>query len=440
MQRITLKNRILHGVLLGTATLSLSLLSSDFASGQDKSPAPAKIATAPAADLQLTLDDAINMSMEKQPSIRAAKLSYQSSVSAKSVTDNPLIGLIPEGRIRKQQAASGLNAAAANMQQVEMETKNAVNRTYLSYVYAREQLKLANDAVSTLKATYQVAKQLLDSGESKQVTNDDLDKLDIYVKLAESKVGEATVGMARAKAALREAIGLEYNTKFEIDNGKLTRFYDTAQEFTKNQKIKLCCDTAADMAVRYRPELAQASILADVTCLEAQAQSRILLHFYSRTFAASSDIHAKILPSTINNGEYKPGPVGPEMPTYLVGNRNQRTERANILYQRALAVSDKARGLVALEAEEGCARLNRASDSIELQKIAVAKSAVLYKNAEKFFRQDQLKTDALLTAYGLDVKNKSDLNEAYYQFGMTLAYLQRATAGHLWECFIPENK
>lgn len=440
MSKTTRMTRVMHGVLLGTATLCLSLVNNTSSEAQEKVPPPATLQSASSSELRLTLDDAINLAMDKQPSIRAARLSYDSSVVAKSVTDNPLIGLIPEGRIRKKQAASGLNAAAANMQQVEMETKNAVNRTYLSYVYARDQLKLAVDAVETLKATYKVAKQLLDSGDSKNVTNDDLDKLDIYVKIAESKVGEASVGMVRAKAALREAIGLEYNTKFEIDNGKLTRFYDTAQEYTKSQKVRLCCDTAAEMAVRYRPELAQASILADVTCLEAKAQSVIMMHFYSRTFAASTDLHAKILPATVNNGEYKPGPVGPEMPTFLVGSRSQRTERARILYERALAVSEKARGLVALEAEEGCARLNRASESIELQKIAATKSTALYKNAEKFFRQDQLKTDALLTAYGLDVKNKSDLNEAYYQFGMTLAYLQRATAGHLWECFIPENK
>ena len=144
--------------------------------------------------------------------------------------------------------------------------------------------------------------------------------------------------------------------------------------------------------------------------------------------------------ATVNNGDYKPGPVGPEMPTHLNGTFKQRHEHARILYDRSLAVTDKVRGLLALEAEEGCARLNRASDQIELQKIAVSKSHALYLKAEKNFRQDQIKTDVLLTAYGLDVKSKSDLNEAYYQFGMTLAYLQRATAGHLWECFIPENK
>lgn len=440
MSKTTLKSRLIEGVLLGTATLSLSVVTSTDTVAQEKAPAPATLQSAKPAELLLTLDDAIAMSMEKQPSIRAARLSYESSISAKKVTDTPLINLIPEGKIRKQQANAGLNAAAANMQQVEMETKNAVNRTYLSYIFAKEQLQLAKDAVETLKATYKVAEQLLASGESKNVTKDDLDKLDIYVKLAESKVGEASVGMARAKAALREAVGLEYNTKFEIDNGKLTRFFDTAQEYTNSKRVRLCCDTAAEMAVRYRPELAQASVLADVTCLEAQAQSRVYLHFYSRTFAASTDLHSKVLPATVNNGEYKPGPVGPEMPAFLNGSHSQRTERAGILYARSLAVSDKVRGLVALEAEEGCARLNRASESIELQRQALVKSTSLYKNAEKFFRQDQLKTDALLTAYGLDVKNKSDLNEAYYQFGLTLAYLQRATAGHLWECFIPDNK
>lgn len=436
----SIKTRLLQGVLLGTATLSLSLISSASSMAQEKAAAPATLQTAPAGILVLTLDDAINLSMEKQPAVRAAQLSYQSSISAKSVADSFLVGLVPEGRIRRKQAASGLNASAANVQQVEMETKNAVNRTYLGVIFAREQLKLANEAVETLKATYKVAEQLLASGDSKNVTKDDLDKLDIYVKLAETKVGEASVGMIRAKAALREAIGLDYTTKFEVEAGRLTRFYEIAQEFTKSKKVKLCCDTAADMAVRYRPELAQASILADVTCLETHAQQANILHFYARTFAASTDIHAKVLPSQLINGDYRPGPVGPEMPTYLIGSASKRTERANILYSRSLAVVDKARGLVALEAEDGCAKFNRAAEQIELQRIAGTKSAALYKNAEKFFRQDQLKTDALLTAYGLDVKNKSDLNEAYYMFGMTLAYLQRATAGHLWECFISDSK
>jgi outer membrane protein TolC len=438
MVSTNLSTRLLRTLLLGSATLGLSLVS---ISAQEKPAAPAKLQTAPAAaPMKLTLDDAINLSIQKQPAIRAAQLSYQSSLSAKSVADSFLVGLVPEGRIRRKQAESGLSAAAASVQQAEMETKNAVNRTFISVIYAREQLKLAENAVETLKATYKVAKQLLDSGESKSVTKDDLDKLDIYVKLAESKVGEASVGMIRAKAALREAIGLEYNTAFEIEGGNLTNYYETAQKFTKTQKVKLCCNTAADYAARYRPEVAQASILADVTCLEAQAQKSNFLHFYARTFAASTDIHAKVLPAGIINGDYRPGPVGPEMPTYLIGSASKRHERASILFERSLAVWDKARNLVALEAEEGCAKFNRAADQIELQKIATQKSGDLYKNAEKFFRQDQLKTDALLTAYALDVKNKSDLNEAYYMFGMTLAYLQRATAGHLWDCFISDNK
>jgi len=436
------KLRTLRRTLLGTATLSLSLCGT--AAAQDHAPPPAQLnsppatmpghATPTAPALSLTLDDAINLALQKQPTIHAAQASLQSSLAAKSVADSPLAGLAPAGNVRRRQAALGVHAAEANVRQVEMETKNAVNRTYLSMIFAREQLKLADDAVQTLRATKDVANRLLESG-SRNITKDDIDKLEIYLNLAESRKGEAVVGDARAKAALREAIGLPYDTAFNIDNGKLSRFYEIASEFTRSKRVRLNCPMVTEMAVRYRPELSQAQIFAEVTCLESQAQSRDLFHPYSKTFAATSDIHAKILPAQLINGEYRPGPVGPEFPTFLAGSASQRSERALILHERAMATVEKARGLVALEGEEGCARLNRASEQIELLKSASEKSSALYKQAEKFFRQDQYKTTDLLTAYGLDVQNRSQLNEAYYQFGMTLAYLQRATAGHLWECF-----
>jgi outer membrane protein TolC len=431
-------SRILRRTLLGTATLSLGLCGwAGHAAAQEKALPPGMINVAPGqvpAVQVLTLDEAINLSMQRQPTIRAAQASLSSSLSAKSVADSPIAGLMPAGNVRRRQAALGVGAAEANVRQVEMETKNAVNRTYLGVVYARTQLKLADDAVQTLRATFDVAKRLLESG-SKNITKDDLDKLEIYLKLAESRKGEAVVGMARAKAALREAIGLPYDAVFEIDNGDVTRFYVEAQRFTKSKNVRLSCNCATEMAVKYRPELAQASIFAEVTCLEVQAQSRDLFHPYVKTFAATADIHAKVLPSGLINGDYRPGPVGPEYPTFLAGSAAQRSERASILHERANSVVDKARGLVALEAEEGCAKLNRASEQIELLQDASKKSTDLYKKAEEFFRQDQYKTTDLLTAYALDVNNRSQLNEAYYQFGMTLAYLQRATAGHLWECF-----
>lgn len=425
---------LLRHTLVGTSLIALSITGSALA--QEKAPPPA-LAKAPMASVQIfTLDDAINYALENQPTIHAARASLDSSRIAKSVTDNPLVGLMPSGKLRRSQAEMGLSAASANLQQVEMEIKNAVNRTYLGVIYARAQVQVAQNAVDTLKATLKVAEQLVASGDSKNVTQDDVDKLRIYVMLAESRVGEAQVGMDRARAALREAMGLSHDTKFDVDQGVLTRFYDIAQEYTRTNKVRLVCEKATAMATTYRPELAQASLFSDVVCLEAQAQSRAVCHFgYVKTFAASSDIHTKILPSMVINGEYKPGPVGPEMPVFLVGNANQRGDRARALYERSLSVVDKARGLVALEAEEGCARLNRAADQIELLKSAGQKSDALYKKAEKNYRQDQIKTDVLLQSYLLDATNKSSLNEAYYQFGMTLAYLQRATAGHLWECF-----
>jgi outer membrane protein TolC len=425
---------LLHHTLIGTSLVALSVTGGSLA--QEKAPPPAAVKVSAPSVQNFTLDEAINYALENQPTIHAAHASLNSSRIAKSVTDNPLVGFMPGGNLRRSQASMGLSAASANVQQVEMEIKNAVNRTYLGVIYARAQLLVAQNAVETLKATHKVADQLVKSGDSKKVTQDDVDKLSIFVMLAESRIGEAQVGMDRAKAALREAMGLSHDAKFDIDQGSLTRFYDIAQEYTRTNKVRLVCEKATDMATTYRPELAQASLFSDIVCLEAQAQSRAICHFgYVKTFAASSDIHSKILPSQVINGEYKPGPVGPEMPTFLVGNANQRGDRARALFDRSIAVSDKARGLVALEAEEGCARLNRAADQIELLKSAGQKSDALYKKAEKNYRQDQLATADLLQAYVLDATNKSSLNEAYYQFGMTLAYLQRATAGHLWECF-----
>ncbi len=121
MSKTTLKTRMIQGVLLGTATLCLSLVNTTCSDAQEKAPAPATLKSAPTAELLLTLDDAIAMAMEKQPAIHAARLSYESSISAKKVTDTPFINLVPEGSIRKKQASAGLNAAAANMQQVDME-------------------------------------------------------------------------------------------------------------------------------------------------------------------------------------------------------------------------------------------------------------------------------------------------------------------------------
>src|SRR5205807_4445536 len=104
------------------------------------------------------------------------------------------------------------------------------------------------------------------------------------------------------------------------------------------------CEIIA-LALNRRPELVQATGFAEVTNLEIDAQGTKLIRPIVSTFAAASDIHSRQVPQGISNNEYRPGAVGPEMPTTMVGHRSYRMERTRDLYGRALAVVDKTRGL-----------------------------------------------------------------------------------------------
>lgn len=395
-------------------------------------------AAAKPAPRVINLDEAVALGLSQQPAVAAARASLASAQSAREVAYTPLAGLLGGSQmcIRRQQADLGVAIALANIEQAELETFNAVSRSYLSVVYARAQLELAEEAVRNLRTTANIARDLIEKG-SKEVTKSDLDRLDTYRLIAESKAGEARLGVTRAKAALAEAMGCDHCIDFEIGNETLAQFHDAFLAFGEQKGRKLSAKLAVELAMKHRPELRQSSMFAQVTGLEIQAQGRTCQP-YARTFAATSDIHSKILPATVMNGDYRPGPVGPEMPTFLAGTPAARQQRAEHLYQRSLAVDEKAQGLVKLEVEEACARLDEQIRQIELLRNAVAQTRKQKADAERYYRNDQLKTEQLLTIQLLDSQTQAQLNEAYYKFGQSLGVIQRATGGNLWNCFVPK--
>lgn len=400
---------------------------------QDSKHSPAQM-PAPKTILTLNLDDAVTLAMEKQPAIAAARASRNAAFTAREAAYAPFTILAgPQIATRRKQADLAVQISEANVQQVELETINAVTRSYISVLYAREQSGIAQDTLDVIKVTRNAAKTLVDKG-SKEVTKTDLDRLDTYILIAETKLGEARTGVIRAKAALREAIGLDRCTEFEIGNEKLSHLHDAFVDYGNKKNMKLSCKKAVCLAVDKRPELVQASLLAQITGLESRAQGWTLSP-YARTFAATGDIHTRILPATVINGEYKPGPVGPEMPSFLAGSRTSRQQRANLFYERALTVSDKAENLVALEVEEACARLTEQINQVKMLLEATKKSKRLSEDAMKIYIEDQLSTEKLLAIQLLDAQTRAQLNEAYYKFGQALGLLQRATAGQLWSCF-----
>ncbi len=384
--------------------------------------------------LTLSLDDAVTLAMERQPAIAAARASRNAAITAREAAYAPFTVLSgPQIYTRRKQADMAVQISEANVIQVELETINAVTRSYIAVLFAREQQGIAEDALAVITTTRDAAKSLVEKG-SPEVTKTDLDRLDTYKMIAETKFGEARTGVIRAKAALREAIGLDRCTEFEIGTEKLSHLHDAFVEHCNKKNVTLSCKKAVCMAIEKRPELIQSSLLAQITGLERRAQGWTLSP-YARTYAATGDIHTRILPATVINGDYKPGPVGPEMPSFLAGSRSSRQQRATLFYERSLSVSDKAENLVALEVEEACARLKEQLNQVQLLLEATKKSKKLADDAMKIYREDQLSTEKLLAIQLLDAQTRVQLNEAYYKFGQALGLLQRATAGQLWSCF-----
>src|SRR5947207_8066335 len=110
-------------------------------------------------------------------------------------------------------------------------------------------------------------------------------------------------------------------------------------------------DAIIAMARSLRGEVNQAESARCITVLEIEAQAKSRFPKFP-TSAAGGDIHAKPIPTGTFGSDYKPGAIGPELPTLFVGPRSTRMQRASELSDRAGAVVDKARNLVALEAED----------------------------------------------------------------------------------------
>jgi len=143
-----------------------------------------------------------------------------------------------------------------------------------------------------------------------------------------------------------------------------------------------------------------------------------------RTFAAGSDIHARQVPPAFDDSftTYRPGALAPEMPSVLVGKKCDRQERARLFADRAVAVADKARNLIALEAEEVFWRWaetrKRAAETYDSARAGLSLQGLKVED-----RAEQVQN------WVLAAQGQGNYNEALYQHLITLAALERVTAG-----------
>jgi outer membrane protein TolC len=398
-------------------------------------PAPAAPATPANGGPTLSLADCLRIARERQPTIAAARASLCAKIAAcKGLNElRPPNFLAPDLPIRRKQCCRGLDAAHAELYQVEYDTAYAVMRTYFTAVYARQQLEVAEEVVSSLKLSQKLVSDIINdpaTGPDVKINADTLAKLTIYLRLAESKKSEASVGVERALAALREAMG------YGVDCG--TVFYPADKKMPESQATPIR-EEVIELALSRRGELVQATVAADVTRLEIDAQGRIRIRPKASTFAAGSDIHAKSLPTGDRNGEYKPGAVGIEMPGLVAGNREARMKQICHYAQRADAVVDKARGLISLEAEDAYLKWKDATDKVNGTREAAKVGKELAERTKRNRGVGNIKEEDLLQNDVLAGQAQAAHNEALFHQILALANLERITAGGFISGLVPES-
>jgi outer membrane protein TolC len=352
--------------------------------------------------------------------VTAAHASLASAQTAKKALDNMMLASVisRELQYRKEQAELGVAAAWGGVDRAERDTIYAVTRLYYSVLYAREQHEVAKGVVDLLKATHANAATALKGG-AKEVSQDTVDKVEVYIGLAVTRRYEAERGIKRAEAALREAMGAEPECRLVIP-----KIPFVAPATVVNKDDIIC------KAISQRGEITQAVMFSKIAQLEKDAQGTHFFRPTVRTFAAGADIHSQPVPLTLINTDYRPGGIMPEMPTLLAGHRADRMQRAQDLAGRASSVVDKTRALITLEAEDAYYKWEDYSRRVQDTEAAAKKGRALAENINKALTGGgNVKHDEATTSEVLAAQAQAQHNEAIYWLLISLADLERVTGG-----------
>lgn len=390
---------------LGLAVISILCLDAINARAQD------------AAPRELTLLDCYLLAREHQPALHAAQISLSSS--EKGLASIPKGLFSKEIPIRRSQASLGISIAAAALKQAEWETHHAVTWTYYSVLYARSQEALLEDVVDALREGHRNAEHLVKNDPKTTLTTTDVDTIKIHLAKYESKLEEAKIGGEKAKAALREAMGVKRNFNFDVSKS------DTLPALVESVDL----ETLLHSAIERRPEIHQARLALGVTELEVSAQASRRIKKRVMTFAMGADIHSRAVPQGTINGEYRPGAIGIEVPSMLFGKRGARVDRASDIAHRTEYVVEKTENLVMLEVEVTYLKWKQAAGQIKTLQGSLKLAEKLALTQQDRFKVGAITGDEFVRAQALRDQTQAEYNEAVYHHALALAGLQRATAG-----------
>ena len=379
---------------------------------------------------KLDLPSCRRLGLEKQPSMAAARASLAAAQARQQAVEKiHLAGVIRHDLpYRKRQACLGVEIAQAQLTQAEYETIYAITRTYVGVIYAQAQLRVADRALSDtpdgLPFLRNLAATIYKDRTRPDVKQWNVDQIEVYISVARGRREEALEGLERAKAGLREAMGVDINFQIDLSGQKMP-----------NIDVPVEVDSVIALALERRGEVRQTALANDIVGLEVQAQGSSHLPKLE-TFAATSDIHVHPAPQGMRDGEYRPGGINLEMFTEIVGSRSGRIDQAQALHARASAVSDKTRGLVSLEAKSAFLKWQETKNQEKEYGDAKDKARLLYETmrGERGFNpNDKAGTkpflEDLLTAAIQASQTEVQSNQAHYQHLLSLAALERVTAG-----------
>jgi outer membrane protein TolC len=388
-----------------------------------------------------TLGEALSIAHANHPQLAALKASMNAALikqrglgEVKRATSIVSGLVIPDYEVRMEQSDLGLQASLAELAQAEHEVTYGVVRCYFAVVYARAQTKVARELVEQLEVDLATVKKIVGGkggtaggppgspaggpAGRRAITMNTVNQLQVGVGQARMRLIQAETGADRARAALREAMGLDPLCHVDIVDDQLPEIPAVIPR-----------DAVIAHAVTRRGEVALAEIGADVSRLEVYAQWARKLSLMANTFAAASDIHARPLPAGHHDPDYKPAAIGPEMPERLPGKSATRAAAAGQYAARNAEVARHARSLVALEAEVAWTRWVESTRKVaEARETAAAGRALVNRQREAAGGAAQTEEIAILNEVSAATAFAA-LNEALYDQVIAIANLERVTAG-----------
>jgi len=438
-------NRAMHGCRRWLGALLLGLLLAALLPAQPP-------ATLPPPKVEPTHTDLLaryrRIALHNQPALAAYRASLcvaQTKTEAVQKIGGLATLFRPDLDVRKEQVQYGVLAAQAQLSVSAWETLYAVTRNYWSLVHARELLDVAEQALDPKqdRSLYYLrdilkdaVKENPDPDPKEKVRRDLTDwharSFELTIEIIRARKIEAEVGLRRAEAALREAMGVPPDFPIQLPSKARLPWVEVA----------VCRDDVLRDAVTRRGEVTQAMVFHQVTSLEVKAQEKLtgLLNLYkAETFAAGSDIHVQSVPMQQANTDYRPGGVGPEMPAMLAGKRDDRVEQARHYAGRAEAVVAKTKQLLTLQADDAFWKYEKATREAEAYRKVVAESDAVVEDAVQRFRKSLKEViaqrlprpdlDDVLFALLRGSQARLSWHQARYDRLLALTLLERVTAG-----------